>query len=445
MNPSSLTEARPDLSGIRTIECVFPDANGVLRGKLLKVADCTSGRPLMAAQAILVQTITGDYATDVQAGDMDDDMRLAPDWRTFRRTPWMPDRALLIHDCERVDGTPIGLAPRSVLSRVLAAYAQRGLRPVVAPELEFYLFQATDSEVGGFQLPGNRDGSGAGFQSAYSVSSAHELGPFWAQLDRYIEALRLPADTWLHEMGPSQYEINLQHGSALQAADQVLLLKSAIREAAVRHGLRAVFMAKPIAGQPGSSMHLHQSLLDAGGSNVFSEPDGADSPLFHHYIAGLQNHLPDWSLLMAPFMNSWRRFERDTGAPTNLEWGVDNRTAGLRVPRAPAAARRVENRLPGSDANPYLAIAASLAAGLAGIEDATLPRPSIDDRSAYDAPSALPESPFEAVRRLESSVSARRQFGDHFVDAWCSVKHKELAHYLAEVSAWDRRHLARDV
>jgi len=282
-------------------------------------------------------------------------------------------------------------------------------------------------------------------QAAYSVDSWHEQAAFWSDVESYTQGFGLPTDTWLHEMGPAQYEINLLHGAPLAAADQVVLFKYALREAASRHGLRVVFMAKPLAGQPGNSMHVHQSLVDASGNNVFSRDDGSASDLFAHYLGGLQRYLPELSALLAPYMNSWRRYARDTGAPINVEWGLDNRTAGLRVPRCDPAARRVENRLPGCDANPYLVIAATLAAGLAGIEGRLLPRADISDASAYHAPRTLPDGLHEALRRLETSDFARAAFGDHFVDAWCAVKQRELGNYMAEVSAWDRRYLARQV
>lgn len=446
MNPPSPT-SRPQpeaFAGVRDVECIFPDTGGHPRGKIIKVHDCIDGKSLRIAQVVLLQTLTGDYADDARVGETDDDMLLLPDWSTWQRLPWQPSRGLLIHDCVGKDGELLGIAPRSVLRRVIAALARHQLKAVVAPELEFYLFQASESNDSGFQLPRRRDGSReAATQAAYSVDCAQELAGFWSDLESFCAALQLPADSWLHEMGPSQFEINLLHGDPLQAADQVVLFKYAVREAAARHGLQAIFMAKPLAGHPGSSMHIHQSLVDAAGHNVFSSADGQASPLFAHFLGGQQHYLPELSALLAPFMNSWRRYVRDSCAPINVEWGMDNRTAGLRVPPSDAAARRVENRLAGCDANPYLVIAASLAAGLAGIEERRQPRPEISTSSAYAAPRTLPDGLHEALRRLERSSLARERLGDHFVDVWCAVKHKELDHYMAEVSPWDRRFLSR--
>ena len=445
MHPAPPPSLYEDLSSLRDVECIFPDANGVARGKLRPAADCAAGKPLNVAQAILLQTVTGDYADDRGVGDTDDDMLLLPDWTTFRRLPWREQRGILIHDCADPAGNLLEIAPRTVLKRVLGAYAARGWEAVVAPELEFYLFDARGSSDQAFALPAMRDGTCEVAQSAYSVDSAHELAAFWAEVDTFTAGFGLPTDTWLHEMGPSQFEINLLHGDPLQAADQVVLFKYALREAAARHGLRVVFMAKPVAGQPGSSMHLHQSVIKADGSNLFSAVDGSSSMAFRHYLGGLQAYLPELMAFFAPYVNSWRRYVRDSGAPVNVEWGIDNRTAGLRVPRAESAARRVENRLPGSDANPYLAIAASLAAGLAGMEEALEPRPDISAASAYHAARTLPDGLHAALRVLAASRMARQYLGAHFIEAWCAVKIKELDHCMAEVSVWDRRFLARAV
>ena len=446
MNSRSLrTRCQPeDLAGIRDVECIFPDAGGHPRGKLIKAQDCADGKTLRIAQVVLMQTLTGDYAEDARIGDTDDDMVLEPDWATWRRLPWQPGRGLLIHDCMGKDGQPVAIAPRNVLKRVLAALDRHQLQAVVAPELEFYLFQGAASNELGFELPRRRDGSReAATQAAYSVDCAQELAPFWGDLEVYCSALQLPTDSWLHEMGPSQFEINLLHGDPLRAADNVLLFKYAVREAAARNGLQAVFMAKPLAGHPGSSMHIHQSLVDAAGNPVFSTADGNASRQFEHFLGGQQHYLPELSALMAPYMNSWRRYVRDSCAPINVEWGVDNRTAGLRVPPSDPAARRIENRLAGCDANPYLVIAASLAAGLAGIEEQRLPRPEISTSSAYAAPRTLPDGLHEALRRLAQSSLARERLGDHFIDVWCAIKNKELDHYMAEISPWDRRFLSR--
>ena len=216
----------------------------------------------------------------------------------------------------------------------------------------------------------------------------NELAPFWNELRDACQTLGIATDTWIHEVGATQYEINLLHGDAVAVADQAFLFKYAAREIALKHGLNAVFMAKPIAGSAGSSMHLHISVVDAQGANVFSRPDGGESPRLGHFIAGLQTYAPDLMLMLAPNVNSYRRYVSGSQAPINLQWGYDNRTTGLRVPASGPAARRVENRVAGADANPYLAIAASLAAGLKGLQEQ--PTPSAAARRQWLRPGPQP-------------------------------------------------------
>ena len=203
-------------------------------------------------------------------------------------------------------------------------------------------------------------------------------------------------------------------------------------------------MAKPMAGAAGSSMHLHQSVVNAQGRNIFSAEDGSEAPALRHFIAGLQTYLPDVMLVFAPFTNSYRRYVAGSQAPVNLQWGYENRTTALRVPASGAAARRVENRVAGADANPYLAIAASLAAGLAGMNEQLVATPPIAD-SGYNHPRTLALSLPEAQAQMAGSGSARRLLGDWFVTGYTAVKAVEFESYQNEISAWERRYLLPQV
>ncbi|WP_382325724.1 glutamine synthetase family protein [Hydrogenophaga sp. UC242_53] len=276
------------------------------------------------------------------------------------------------------------------------------------------------------------------------MNALNELAPFWDAFHAAIDALGIRADTWLHEVGPCQYEINLLHGDPVAVADQAFLFKTAAREIALQHGLNAVFMAKPLAGEAGSSMHLHQSVVDAEGRNIFSQADGAESEAFLHYIGGLQAFTPDLTLIYAPTVNSYRRYVAGSQAPINVEWGRDNRTAGLRVPVSPPAARRVENRLAGADANPYLAMAATLAAGLEGLRTRCLPGEPVQD-NGYDLPRGLPRTFFTAHEQMAQSAHAPRLLGERFVRAYLAVKALEHESFLNEISAWERRFLLPQV
>jgi glutamine synthetase len=427
--------------GILDVECVFPDVSGHPRGKLMPAAAFASGAELRIAQAITMQCVTGDYSYDPIFPDQDPDVLLVPEYATVRPVPWASvPRALAIHDCQELGGAPCQFAPRTILREVLARYQRHGLQPVVAPEIEFYLTAPNADPTQPLRAPPMRSGRAEVGQSAFSLEALNEHAAFWDEFRATLRTLEIRADTWIHEVGLSQFEINLLHDDALVVADQAFLFKYAAKETALKHGMNAVFMAKPIANQPGSSMHLHQSLVDATGRNVFSEPDGSESALFRHYIAGLQANLPSLMLLFAPFVNSYRRFVKGSQAPVNFHWGYDNRTAGLRIPKSGPAARRVENRVAGADANPYLVIAATLAAGLDGIERA-LPATEPMNDSAYEQAHTLARTFVAAQDDFLRDGVAVRLFGERFVKAYASVKDVEYESWLAEIGAWERRFL----
>lgn len=435
---------------ITEVECLFPTINATLRGKVMRAHDFADGKELRIARAVILQTINGEYCDEHVIGATDNDTILKPDYSTFKILPWQPQRAWVLHDCMNFDGSPSEHAPRNVLKKVLAQYEILGLKPVVAPEIEFYLFKRDGQEAAGFTPPSMRGGSiELERQMGYSLNSTAEMRDFWQALQAAFDALEIRTDTWLHEMAPNQFEINLLHGDALKLADDVVLFKHTLREIAAQHGLNAVFMAKPLADYDGSSMHLHQSIVDAKGQNIFSDATsenmGKATPNFYAYIAGLQNYMADLMPFMAPYFNSWRRYAPGTQAPVNLQWGHDNRTIGLRVPHSNAAARRVENRFAGSDANPYLVMAASLACGLRGMQEKLTPTTPVDDKDGYEFPREIAIGLESAITQLKQSKHAREIFGDAFIDAFCNVKEIELAHFMYEVSSWDRRYLALQV
>jgi glutamine synthetase len=412
----------------------------------MRGSDFSDGKELRIARAVILQTINGEYCDEDVIGATDNDTILKPDYSSIKILPWYPKRAWVLHDCMNFDGTPSEHAPRNVLKKVIAQYQALGLRPVAAPEIEFYLFKSDGHEATGFTPLTTRGGNiELERQMAYSLNSTTELRDFWQALQSVFDALEIQTDTWLHEMAPNQFEINLLHGDPLKLADDVVLFKHTLREIATQHGLNAVFMAKPLSDYDGSSMHLHQSIVDAKGNNIFSDKNGEVTPDFYAYIAGLQNYMADLMPFMAPYFNSWRRYARGTQAPINLQWGHDNRTIGLRVPHANPAARRVENRFAGSDANPYLAMAASLACGLRGMQERLKPTPPVDDKDGYEFPRQIAIGLESALTQLNQSKNAREMFGNDFIDAFINVKEIELAHFMFEVSSWDRRYLASQV
>ena len=432
-------------AGVRDVECLFADVTGYPRGKLMPAASFAGGTELRICQAIPMQCVTGEYSYDPVFPDSDPDVRLVPDLATLQRSPWASvPRYLAVHDAFEMDGSLCEFAPRSVLKNVVARYAAAGLTPVVAPEIEFYLTAAMTDPAQPLASPTGKGGRPEVGQSAFSLNALNELAPFWDAFHAAIDGLGIRADTWLHEVGENQYEINLLHGDPVAVADQAFLFKTAAREIALQHGLNAVFMAKPLAGEAGSSMHLHQSVVDAQGRNIFSQADGTESEAFLHYIGGLQAYTPDLTLIYAPTVNSYRRYVAGSQAPINVEWGRDNRTAGLRVPVSAPVARRVENRLAGADANPYLAMAATLAAGLAGMEERRAPGEPVQD-NGYDLPRALPRTFSTAHEQMAQSGHAARLLGERFVRAYLAVKALEHDHFLNEISAWERRFLLPQV
>ncbi|WP_170395089.1 glutamine synthetase family protein [Pseudomonas bharatica] len=402
------------------------------------------GRRLQLARGVLLQCIMGGYPPARFYGGDDGDLTLVADPAQIHRLPWSAEpRALAICDADELSGERSGLSTRGLLKTVIARYAARGLAPVVATELEFFVFAPNTDPTRPFQPPLGLDGRREDGHSAFSVSSNNGLRPFFQEVYRCMAALGLPRDTFMHEMGVSQFEINLLHGDPLLLADQTFLFKHLLKEVALKHGLTVVCMAKPLAHTPGSSMHIHQSVVEIGsGRNVFSDADGKPTDTFLHFIGGQQACMADFTALFAPNVNSYQRLCHPYASPNNACWSEDNRAAGLRIPASSPVARRVENRLPGADANPYLAIAASLAAGLHGIENGLQPAPAIQGEFAVPDHLSLPCTLHAALDRLKRSSLARELFGEEFIAGYIATKTQELTSFFDEITPWERRVLA---
>jgi glutamine synthetase len=434
--------------GIQEVEAIVPDMAGVARGKLMPAEKFQTEQGMRLPESIFLQTVTGDYPDDPGAAmsPAESDILLKPDPRTVRKVPWAAEpTAQVIHDCFYSDGRRVTMSPREVLKHVLDLYAQRGWDPVVAPELEFYLVEPNIDADYPLKPPIGRSGRAEPGRQAYSIAAVNEFDPLFDEMYQFCEDQDINIDTLIHEDGPAQMEINLLHGSALDLADQAFMFKRTAREAALRHKMYATFMAKPHAREPGSSMHIHQSVVDIkSGHNIFSGDDDRPSELFFAHIAGLQRYLPAAMVLLAPNVNSYRRITRTQLAPINVQWGYDNRTAGLRVPMSDAASRRVENRISGADANPYLAIAASLACGYLGMVQGLTPTEPIAG-SAHDLPFALPRNLDEAIRHLRECEELIEVLGESFVAAFSVVKQAEYEVFLQVISSWEREHLLLNV
>jgi glutamine synthetase len=435
---------------ITEVECLVPDLSGIARGKILpadKFLRILRDRGLRMPEAIFVQTVTGDFPDDEDVTSPENsDIYMIPDGSTIRMVPWHKEpTAQVISDCVYADGGAVDISPRFVLQRVLELYAAKGWKPIVAPELEFFLVQINTDPDYPLVPPVGRTGRTESGRQAYGIDAVNEFDPIFEDVYDYCEAQEIDIDTLTHEAGAAQIEINFNHGDALSLADQVFLFKRTVREAAVRHQIYATFMAKPMQGEPGSAMHIHQSIVDLdSGTNLFASDDNTDTDLFRGHIAGLQKFLPAVMPLLAPNVNSYRRLIAGTDAPINVHWGRDNRTVGLRVPLSAPDNRRVENRVAGADANPYLALAASLACGYLGMTLNLRPEDPVRG-SAHGRPFSLPRHQSDALEKFNACDPLKEILGAKFIAAVTHVKQAEYEAYQRVISSWERENLLLNV
>jgi glutamine synthetase len=440
--------ARDFIAGRRVdeVECIIADIAGVARGKAMPASKFAKQANYFLPNSIFLQTITGEWADNPSGAFTEPDMILVPDFSTATAAPWTADVTLqVIHDAEDQEGRPVPTAPRNVLRRVVELYNAEGWQPIVAPEMEFFLTARNLDPNMPVMPPMGRSGRRAAGKQAYSMSAVDEYGKVIDDIYDFAEAQGFEIDGILQEGGAGQVEINLAHGDPVRLADEIFFFKRLIREAALRHDCFATFMAKPIEGEPGSAMHIHHSVVDAkSGKNIFSDRKGHETPAFLHFIAGMQNHLPAAVALLAPYVNSYRRYVPDFAAPINLEWGRDNRTTGLRVPVSGPEARRLENRLAGMDCNPYLGLAASLACGYLGLKEGKAPRAECKT-DAYNMETDLPYNLGDALDLLEENKALVDVLGPEFCAVYDSVKRNEYKEFLQVISPWEREHLLLNV
>jgi len=435
--------------GIEDIECIAPDQAGVARGKMMPSKKFISNTSLALPSAVFMATISGEYPEDGNGFTYpadDGDLKLVPDLSTLSVVPWEADpTAQVICDLAHQDGRVVEFSPRNVLKRVVAKYAEHGLKPIVAPEIEFYLVHKNPDPDYPLTPPVGRSGRPIGGGQGYSIAGVNEFDELIDDIYHFSETQGLEIDTLIHEEGAGQLEINLRHGDPVELADQVFLFKRTIREAALKHEMYATFMAKPIQDQPGSAMHIHQSVVTLkGGRNVFSDENGEETEVFRHFIGGLQRHIPNALIMLAPYVNSYRRLTQAGSAPVNTHWGYDNRTTAFRVPRSDPNARRVENRIPSSDANPYLALAASLACGLIGILgkiEPDVPAGTAVNTDVIDLPRGL----LEAVALFEADEALRDIVGELFASTYAAIKRAEFETFMKVISPWEREYLLLNV
>ncbi len=426
--------AHPD---VRTIRVAAADLNGQARGKRIpaRFAEKAVTEGTRFPFSVLNLDIWGEDIEDsplvFDAGDMDG--VLLPTERGFLPMPWLDaPTALLPIWMFHEDGTPYEGDPRHALRSVVERFKARGLTPVVATELEFYLID--DSGNMPRVPPSPRSGKRRTGAETLALRALDAFDKFFTDLYDACEAMDISADTAISEAGPGQFEINLVHGpDALKAADDAWLFKLLVKGLARRHGFAGSFMAKPYEQFSGNGMHTHFSILDAQGRNVFDNgtPQGSETLL--HAVAGCLAALPDQTLIFAPHANSYDRLVPEAHAPTGIAWAYENRTAAIRIPSGSPRARRIEHRVSGGDVNPYLMIAAILGAALHGIENRLTPPPPIEGNAYALDLVQIPDTWEGALAAFEASTIIPRIFHEELIRNYILTKRQEI-HYMAELS-----------
>ena len=438
---------------ITEVECMIPDNSGIPRGKILptkKFLDTIESGGLRLPLNLFKLSVSRDitYSIDDQLlNPTDGDFLLKPDFDTLRVVPWYSEpTAQIICDAVDRNNKDIEVYSRGILKRVIQMFEDINLTPVIAPEIEFYLVKKNNDPDYPLETPAGQSGRTEKGDQSYGIDAVNEFDHIFEDLYDFCEAQELDVETINHEDGPAQMEINFKHGSALDLADQVFLFKRTLRQTALKHNLYATFMAKPMEDSPGNSMHIHQSLLK-NGKPVFADKNLKTSKIFDQYLGGLQKYSKSFLPLFAPNVNSFKRLRGfwEEGTPFNLNWDFENRTCGFRVPNFNSPNQvRIENRLCGSDVNPYLAIAATLSAGYLGIKK-KLKATAETKKAAYNVNLSLTDSIYQSIDFFSRSKEAKEIFGETFVDLFCSIKDLEVNAYNKIITAWEREYLLLNV
>lgn len=433
------------------IEILLVGMNGDLRGKQI---------PLSAQNKVWdgkVRLPTSTQSLDIWGDDNDDVTGLSltigdpdgcciPDPRSLAPMPWAPQgSAQVLSTMHELAGEPSFMDPRAILSAMLARFADRGLTPVVATELEFYVLEDDWRETGKPRPPKalTYRGDPNGYQ-LYDMSAVDALQDYLSTLREWADLQGLPADATTAEFGPGQFEINLNHRpDALAAADDCIYLKRLAQMAARKHGLRATCMAKPYANHAGSGLHVHASVIDQSGRNVL-DAKGAEPTLLKSICAGMLDTMRDAQLVFAPFANSYRRFQPGSFAPVDIDWGVGHRGTAIRIPETNGPGARIEHRVAGADANPYLLLTAILGGMLKGLDAELDPGPATAPGAEASTGRRLTHDFLTAVEDFAASDFIRDAFGERYQRLYADTKRKEAITYLRTVSDFDyQTYLAR--
>ena len=435
-------DANPDITSIHVI---WTDICGVARGKILRrdelVPAWKDGRfmPISA----LVLDITGQDVpeTGLVFDEGDRDMLLWPVLGSLVRIPWMEEpTAQYLASVHDLDGTPHFADPRNALEAIVKRFqTELNMTPVGAVEVEFFLMDRASAIAGEPRAPKSliNEHRPQHFQ-AYYLQDLDDFAPFFKDLYAYCDAQRLPAKTLISEYAPGQMEIVLRHrADVLKACDEGIMLKRLIKATAEKHGMAATFMAKPYAQWTGSGMHIHVSLGDEKGNNLFAADDPLQNELLLHSIGGLKAAMAESMLIFAPNANSYRRFRRNSYAPVSASWGINNRTVSIRIPAGAANACHIEHRPSGADANPYLVMAAILAGMHYGITEKADPGNPVVGNGYEKRAKYIPGNWFDAIDAFWRASILKEYFGKPFVDTYCTIKEVEADRFYAEPTLRD--------
>ncbi len=433
--------AHPD---IKTVDLLIADINGLQRGKRIHADKLLSiyEQGVCLPSSIFGMNITGDTCESTGLGMNigDADKFCFPVANSLKSVPWydIPMAQVLLHMYEPDGNTPFFANPRQVLQQVLARFEALGLTPVVAVELEFYLLDAQRSETHAPQPAVSPvTGQRAKGTQVYGIQELDEFAPLLREIAEAAAIQDIPADTASSEYAPAQYEINLYHRpDPVAACDDAFELKRLVKAIAQKYNMEATFMAKPYQDLSGNGLHIHLSLLDADGNNIFStEPHlVTQQPFIRHAIAGLNALMAESMAIFAPNANSYRRFQANTFVPLSPSWGVNNRTTALRIPISPPEATRIEHRVAGADANPYLVMAAMLASVHYGLTQKLEPVPAIEGDAYTQCRPSLPNTWVEALTLFQQSRILPSYLGLAFSHVYSAAKEEERASFNAHVS-----------
>ncbi len=428
---------------IDTVLVVFPDVYGRLMGKRVtahhfvnSVANHgTHGCNYLLTVDMEMEPVPGYKLANWESGY--GDFAMAPDLSTLRVLPWQTATAMVVCDLAHHDGKPVEEAPRSVLRRQLKRLKEEGMECLAASELEFFLFQQTfhDAFASNYrQLTASSD-----YRIDYHTAQPTRDEPIMRPLRNLMDAAGVPIESSKGEWGRGQHEVNFIYNEAMLMADRHAVFKHGAREIAAQSGKSITFMSKPDAGEVGSSCHIHMSLWRAGKSLFWDAKKQAGSKLFRQFLGGLLKYSPELCYFFASTINAYKRYQPGSWAPTKMAWALDNRTVGYRVV-GEGGAFRVENRMPGADANPYLAFAAMIAAGLAGIrENLDCGEPYAGNAYVDAKLAALPRTLRDASGLLDQSKLARAAFGVEVVEFYVHWARAEASAFDNAVTDWERQ------